>query len=177
MDDLDLLYVHWPRDTYDAEGTLPAFDELREEGKIEHVGLSNFTPEQLDEARSVLDAPIFAHQVEMHPLLQQEELQEYAREDDHWLVAYAPVARGEVAEVDEIQEVAERNDATPYQVSLAWLAAKENVAAIPKTSSEEHLRDNLAARELDLSEEDIDTIDGIEREERFIDPDDAPWNQ
>ncbi|MGA9402286.1 aldo/keto reductase [Haladaptatus sp.] len=177
VDTIDLLYVHWPRDTYDAEGTLPAFDELREEGKIEHVGLSNFTPEQLDEARAVLDAPIFAHQVEMHPLLQQEELQEYAREDDHWLVAYAPVARGEVAEVDEIQEVAERHDATPYQVSLAWLAAKENVAAIPKTSSEEHLRDNLAARELDLSEEDIATIDGIERVERFIDPDDAPWNQ
>ncbi len=176
VDSIDLLYVHWPLNTYDAEETLSAFDEMRDEGKIEHVGLSNFTPEQLDEAHDILDAPIVAHQVEMHPLLQQEELQEYAREDDHWLVAYAPVARGEVADVDEIVAVAERHDATPYQVSLAWLAAKENVVAIPKTADEDHLRDNFEARKLDLSEEDIATIDGIERDVRFIDPDEAPWN-
>ncbi|ODR80580.1 aldehyde oxidoreductase [Haladaptatus sp. W1] len=174
---LDLLYVHWPRDTYDAEETLPAFDELHDKGTIEHVGLSNFTPEQLDEARDTLDAPIFAHQVEMHPLLQQEELQEYAREDDHWLVAYAPIARGEVTEIDEIQAVAEKHDATPHQVSLAWLAAKENVVAIPKTSSEAHLQDNFEAQELALDEDDIEAIDAIEREERLIDPDDAPWNR
>ncbi|GKZ14596.1 aldo/keto reductase [Haladaptatus sp. T7] len=176
VESVDLLYVHWPRDTYDAEETLPAFDELHDEGTIEHVGLSNFTPEQLDEARDTLDAPIFAHQVEMHPLLQQEELHEYAREDDHWLVAYAPIARGEVTEIDEIQTVAEKHDATPHQVSLAWLASKEHVVAIPKTSSEAHLRDNLEARKLELDEEDMATIDGIEREERLIDPDDAPWN-
>ncbi|WP_440008142.1 aldo/keto reductase [Halomicrococcus sp. SG-WS-1] len=177
VDSLDLLYVHWPRDTYDAEDTLPAFDELYDEGTIDHVGVSNFTPDQLDTARETLDAPIFAHQVEMHPLLQQEELQEYAREHDHWLVAYSPVARGKVTEVDEIREVAEKHDATPYQVSLAWLAAKENVAAIPKTSSEEHLQDNFEARKIDLDDEDVAAIDGIEREERIVDPDDAPWNQ
>ncbi|WP_423747040.1 aldo/keto reductase (plasmid) [Haladaptatus sp. SPP-AMP-3] len=177
VEGLDLLYVHWPRDTYDAEETLPAFDELHDEGTIEHVGLSNFTPEQLDEARDTLDAPIFAHQVEMHPLLQQEELHEYAREDDHWLVAYAPIARGEVTHVDEIQEVAEKHDTTPHQVSLAWLAAKKNVVAIPKTSSEDHLQENFEAQELALDEDDIEVIDAIEREERLIDPDDAPWNQ
>jgi 2,5-diketo-D-gluconate reductase B len=177
VDAVDLLYVHWPRDTYDPEETLSAFDELRDEGTIDHVGLSNFTPALLDEARDHLDAPIFAHQVEMHPLLQQEELQEYAREHDHWLVAYAPVARGKVTEVDEIRDVAEKHGVTPYQVSLAWLTEKENVAAIPKTSSEEHLRDNFEARNVDLDDDDVAAIDGIEREERLIDPDDAPWNQ
>ena len=84
---------------------------------------------------------------------------------------------GRSTDVDEIREVAERHDATPYQVSLAWLTAKENVVAIPKTSSEDHLRDNFEARNLELSDEDIATIDGIEREERFVDPDEAPWNQ
>lgn len=177
VESVDLLYVHWPRNTYDAEETLPAFDELHDDGKIDHVGLSNFTPEQLDEARDTLDAPIFAHQVEMHPLLQQEELHEYAREDDHWLVAYAPIARGEVTDVDEIQEVAEKHETTPHQVSLAWLAAKENVVAIPKTSSEDHLQENFEAGELELDEEDIEAIDAIEHEERLIDPDDAPWNR
>ncbi|WP_458207873.1 aldo/keto reductase [Haladaptatus sp. NG-SE-30] len=177
VDNLELLYVHWPRDTYDAEDTLAAFDELSDDGTIDHVGLSNFTPSQLDTARETLDAPIFAHQVEMHPLLQQAELQEYARNHDHWLVAYSPVARGKVTDVDEIREVAEKHDATPYQVSLAWFAAKENVAAIPKTASEEHLQDNFEARKIELDNEDVATIDSIEREERIVDPYDAPWNQ
>jgi 2,5-diketo-D-gluconate reductase B len=177
VDNLDLLYVHWPRDTYDAEDTLPAFDELHDDGTISHIGLSNFTPEQLDKAREILDAPIFAHQIEMHPLLQQEELHEYARTHDHWIVAYSPVARGRVTNVDKIQEVAEKHDATPYQVSLAWLGAKENVVAIPKTSTMEHLQDNFEAQEIELDNEDVAAIDSIERQERIIDPDDAPWNQ
>ncbi|MFC5970160.1 aldo/keto reductase [Halomarina salina] len=177
VDTIDLMYVHWPMDTYDPEGTLSALDELREEGAIEHVGLSNFTPDQLDEANDHLDAPIFAHQVEMHPLLQQEELQEYAVEDDHLLVAYCPIARGKVDEVEEMQEVAEKHDATPVQVSIAWLLAKENVVAIPKATGEEHIRENYEAQDLDLDDEDIERIDGIEREERLVDFDEAPWNQ
>lgn len=177
VDKLDLLYVHWPRNTYEAEDTLPAFDELYDNGTIDNVGVSNFTPEQLDEALKTLDAPIFAHQVEMHPLLQQEELQKYAREHDHWLVAYSPVARGKVTEVDTIQDIAEKHEATPYQVSLAWLKAKENVVAVPKTATKEHLQDNIEAQKIDLDDDDIASIDSIEREERIVDPGDAPWNQ
>ncbi|MDX1747903.1 MAG: aldo/keto reductase, partial [Halobacteriales archaeon] len=75
---LDLLYIHWPRDTYVPEETLPAFDDLIDRGVIRDVGLSNFTPALLDEARDVLEAPIRAHQVEMHPLLPQTELLAYA---------------------------------------------------------------------------------------------------
>ncbi len=177
VDSLDLLYVHWPRNTYSAEDTLPAFDELRDDGTIDQIGVSNFTPEQLDEARDTLDAPIFAHQVEMHPLLQQEKVHEYAQKHDHWIVAYSPIARGKVTDVEEIREVAEKHDATPHQVSLAWLATKEKVAAIPKTSSMDHLQTNFEAREIELDDEDVAKIDGIEREERIVDPDDAPWNQ
>jgi diketogulonate reductase-like aldo/keto reductase len=174
---IDLMYVHWPLDAYDPAETLPALDELREEGTIRHVGLSNFRPDQLDEAKELLDAPIFAHQVEMHPLLQQEELQEYAVEDDHLLVAYCPIARGKVEDVDEVVEVAEKHDASPVQVSLAWLLTKENVAAIPKATGGEHIRENFEAREIDLDEEDVELIDSIEREDRIVDFDEAPWNQ
>lgn len=177
VDTIDVLYAHWPREDYDPEETLSAFDELREEGLIERVGLSNFTPDLLEEAREHLSAPIFANQVEMHPLLPQEELVAYAQEHDHWLVAYAPIARNKVADVPEIREVAEKHDASPAQVSLAWLLAKDNVAAIPKAASAEHIRDNWAARDLDLDEADVAKIDGIERRERIIDPKDAPWNE
>jgi len=65
---LDLLYVHWPLDAYDAHDTLAAFQQLYDEGTIRHIGVSNFAPRHLEEARAVLDAPIFANQVEMHPI-------------------------------------------------------------------------------------------------------------
>ncbi|ESP88172.1 aldo/keto reductase [Candidatus Halobonum tyrrellensis] len=176
VDTIDLLYVHWPLDTYDAAETCRALDELVDDGVVDRIGLSNFRPDQLDEARDHLDAPVFAHQVECHPLLQQEELREYAVENDHWLVAYSPIARNEVAEVDEIRDVAEAHDATPAQVSIAWLLTKENVAAIPKATSEEHIRDNLAALDVDLTDEEVERIDDIDREERLVDFDAAPWN-
>lgn len=177
VDAIDLLYVHWPLSTYDPEETLPALDELVDEGVVERIGLSNFRPDQLDEALDVLETPVFAHQVEMHPFLQQEALQEYAERDDHWLVAYTPIARNEVAEDETMREIAEKHDATPAQVSLAWLLSKERVAPIPKATGEDHVRENWEARELVLDEEDRHRIDAIDREKRIVDFDDAPWNQ
>jgi 2,5-diketo-D-gluconate reductase B len=176
VDVIDLLYVHWPLGAYDPEDTLRAFDELRDDGLIRHVGLSNFTPDLLDEARDHLDAPIAVHQVEMHPLLQQDELVAYARNHDHVLVAYSPIARGEVFEEPTIRRIAEKHDVTPAQVSLAWLAGKENVVAVPKATGA-HLAENLAAVDVDLDDEDVAAIEAIDREERVVDIDRAPWNR
>jgi len=69
VDSLDLLYVHWPSGTYDPEETLSALSELYDECLIENVGVSNFLPSDLEVAVDVCDAPIFANQVELHPLL------------------------------------------------------------------------------------------------------------
>jgi len=173
---IDLLYVHWPIRSYDPEGTLAAFDRLYEEELIRRVGLSNFTPDLLEEALDRLDAPLFAHQVECHPLLPQEELRACAREHGHRLVAYSPLAKGKVTEVSELVEIAESHGATPAQVSLAWLLSKESVAVIPKSTSPDHIRENLAARELTLTDGELARIDAIDRRERQVDFDAAPWN-
>jgi len=192
---LDLLYVHWPVDTYDPAETLPAFDELHDRGTVRHVGVSNFEPDQLDTARDVLDAPIVAHQVECHPFFQQPELREYAREHDHTLVAFCPLAKGEIFgtpddrdiddpfatpvqfDVSVVSEIADRHGTTPAMVSLAWLLSKEDVAAVPKASSEAHMRENLAALDFSLDADDLAEIDAIENEHRLIDPDFGPWNR
>jgi 2,5-diketo-D-gluconate reductase B len=174
VDAVDLLYVHWPTDAYDPAATLPAFDRLREAGATRHVGVSNFTPALLDEARETLDAPVVANQVEVHPLFQQDDLRAYAREHDLALVAYAPLMRGDAADVPELREVAADYDATPTEVSLAWLRSKETVVPIPKATGEEHLRANLDVPDLDAA--DVATLDAIDREKRLVDPDGAPWN-
>ncbi|MFB6080522.1 MAG: aldo/keto reductase [Haloferacaceae archaeon] len=175
LDAIDLLYVHWPRGTYDPAETLPALAAAREEGIARHVGLSNFTPDLLDEAREHLDAPVLAHQVEMHPLWPQEDLRAYAADHGHRLVAYCPLARGAVTELPELRDVAEKHGATPAQVSIAWLLAKGAVP-IPKSGTPAHVRENLRGRDLALDDEDVARIDGIDRRERLVDPADAPWN-
>jgi 2,5-diketo-D-gluconate reductase B len=174
VDYLDLLYVHWPSGAYDPEDTLAAFGELYDDGLIERVGVSNFLPEQVREAKKICDAPIFANQVEMHPLLPQEDLQAYAERENVNLVAYSPLARGEVFGVPEIQDVAEKYDASAAQVSLAWLLEK-GATPIPKATGEDHIRDNWRSLSLDFDDEDVATLDEIDRRERQVDPGFAPW--
>lgn len=173
VDHVDLLYVHWPARAYDPEETLAALQELRDEGRIERIGVSNFEPEHLDRATEVLSEQPFANQVELHPLLQQPELRRYCDDNGIELVAYSPLARGEVFDVPELTEIAERHDVTEAQVSLAWLREK-GVTAIPKATSESHIADNWASLGLELDEDEISTIDGIDRTDRRVHPDFAP---
>ncbi|APW99165.1 aldehyde oxidoreductase [Halobiforma lacisalsi AJ5] len=175
VDYVDLLYVHWPAREYDPEETLAAFDQLYDEGLIENVGVSNFLPEQLEEAAEILDAPILANQVELHPLLPQERLREACAANDVEVVAYSPLARGEVFDQPEIGEVAEKHGVSEAQVSLAWLREK-GVIAIPKATGEAHIRDNWESLSLDLDDEDVEAIDAIDARERQVDPDFGPWN-
>jgi len=171
---VDLLYVHWPAGNYDPEGTLTAFGELYDDGLIDRVGVSNFTPELLAEAVERSTAPIFANQFEMHPLLAQEELVAACREHDVEPVAYSPLARGAAFEEPQITAIAEKHGASPAQVCLAWLREK-GVTAIPKATGEDHIRDNLESVALDLDEDDVAKIDGIDRQDRQVDPSFAPW--
>ena len=175
VDSVDLLYVHWPSRTYDAEDTLAAFNELYDQGKIDRIGVSNFEPEQLAEAIELSDAPIFANQVEIHPLLQQEELREVCADHDIELVAYSPLARGEVFDILEIESIADDHGVSPAQISLAWLR-HHGITAIPKATGGDHIRDNWASLSVSLSDAEIDTIDSIETTDRRVDPDFGPWN-
>lgn len=174
VDAVDLLYVHWPSRTYDPAATLDAFNELYDEGLIDRIGISNFEPDQVADAASRSEAPIFANQVELHPLLQQPELREACADHDVEVVAYSPLARGQVFDVPELTEIADKHDVTEAQVSLAWLREK-GVTAIPKATSEAHIRDNWASLALDLDDDDVAKIDAIERTDRQIDPEFAPW--
>jgi 2,5-diketo-D-gluconate reductase B len=174
VEQVDLLYVHWPTRAYDADATLPAFDAVYEAGLTRRVGVSNFSPELLAEARGILDAPVFAHQVECHPLLPQTELLELARETDHHLVAYSPLARGEIFDHPVVESVAADLGASPAQVVIAWNLDR-GVVPIPKARGA-HVAENFAAREIELTGEARRRLDAIEDRNRIIDPKYGPWN-
>ncbi len=171
---VDVLYVHWPIRAYDPEETLRAMDELKSEGVTRHVGLSNFTPDLLDEARDLLDSPVVAHQVECHPLLQQDELREYARETGHHLVSYCPLGQASITH-PVLEEIADKHETTVPLVCLAWGLAQESVVPIPKATGN-HVRENWKASTLELDDEDLEKIASIGETERLVDPDDAAWN-
>jgi len=170
---VDLLYVHWPAGAYDPEETLPAFAELRDDGLVDRIGVSNFEPHHLDAATDALGEAPFANQVEMHPLLRQEELREYADANGVELVAYSPLARGTVLDDPAITHLAEKHGVSAAQVSLAWLREK-GVTAIPKATGEDHIADNWASLGLELDAEDVEEIDTLGRTDRQLNPDFGP---
>ncbi len=173
---LDLLYVHWPVGNYDAEETLGAFDDLVADGYCRHVGVSNFNVDLLEEALAVLDEPLFANQVERHPLLPQHRLIDHAREHGYHLVAYSPLARGDALTLPAVESIAAERGVSAAQVCLSWVTAPEPVVAVPKATGVDHLQDNLGARDVTLTREEIDRIDAINRRERYVDRDGAPWH-
>ena len=175
VDALDLLYIHWPVGNYEAEETLAAFADLVDDGLVRHVGVSNFDRALVEEALEVLDVPLFANQVERHPLLPQEDLVAHAQEHDYDLVAYSPLGRGDALSLPAVEAVAEKHGVSPAQACLAWVTHPENVVAIPKATGEGHLRDNLGAADLELDAEDVERIDGVDRRERFVEREGAPW--
>lgn len=177
VDTIDLLYIHVPYDTYDPDETLPALDTLVDDGVVDHIGVSNFLPGMLEVAIDRLDNPLFAQQIEMHPLLQQDRLHRRAVEDGHWLVAFSPFMKGLIGEIDELGTIAERHDTTPHAVSLAWLLDRPNVAVLSHSTNESHMRANLAGDLPVLTDDDHELIRDIDREYRMWDGQIDPWNR
>ncbi len=176
VDSVDLLYIHWPAEAYDPAETFRAFDELVEAGVTDRIGISNFEPEQIEEAQAHAEHEIFAHQFECHPMLQQDAVREATEAHGIEPVAYSPLARGDVFGHEVIGGIADDHGVSEARVSLAWLREK-GVTAIPKASSEAHLADNWGSLSLQLSEGEIERIDGIDEVRRMVDPDFGPWNR
>jgi 2,5-diketo-D-gluconate reductase B len=167
-DYVDLLLIHWPSDDVDPATTLGAMTSLRDEGKLRHVGVSNYPPSWLERAEEA--TRIFCNQVEYHPYLSQDELHRLAVERDFLLTAYSPLARGRALDDDTLTEIGEEHGANAAQVALRWLIQQDHVAAIPKATSPEHIESNLRALELELSDDEMKRIFALAGDERIIDP-------
>lgn len=175
-DFLDLVLVHWPTEEVPLEDTFLALSRLKEEKVIRHFGVSNFTPEWLERALEL--GEIFCNQIEYHPLLRQRRLHRMAIDHDLLLTAYAPLAQGALHDNDVLKAIGERHQATPEQVSLAWLLEQPNVAAIPRSGNPGHIRSNFQAAEIRLDDEDHRRIEELPDDQRQIDPEFAPaWDE
>ncbi len=178
VDTIDLMLIHWPNPEIPVEASLPAFDNLKKDGKIKEFGVANFTTSNLNEAQKISD-DFVCNQVEYHPFLSQRKVLNWLQDNAKFLMAYCPLARGQVLKDKTLQDIAAAAHCDVSQVALAWLIRQDGVMAIPKASSKEHLLSNLQSHEIVLSDEAIQKIDTLQNQnKRLIDPDFAPeWDQ
>lgn len=168
-DYLDLFLIHWPNPDVPMPQTFDALQHLVERGKIRDLGVSNFQPHRLRMALDITPHPIANNQVELHPYLWQQELVELCHENNVTVTAYAPLARTKILHDETIQMIADKHDVTPAQVSLRWLLQKGCIV-IPRSTSEEHLRQNMDLFDWSLSGVDVAAIDDIPHQERVVNP-------
>lgn len=177
LDYIDLLLIHWPEESVPLETTLGAMTDLKRSGRIRHLGVSNFTMAWMKEAVEKSEEPIFCNQIEYHPFLEEDDVLAFCREYGIALVAYSPLARGRVVKDETLKNIGKKHGKTAAQVALRWLVSQPGVVAIPKGSSEEHIRDNIDIFDFELTDEDFTAVAALEKHERLIDPDFAPdWD-
>jgi pyridoxine 4-dehydrogenase len=155
-----MISVHGPAEG-SLEAPLTALAALKERGLIRHVGISNVTMTQVEEARRIV--PIACVQ-NMYNLVHRgdDAMIDALARDGIPYVPFFPLGGFSPLQSDALSKVADALDATPMQVAIAWLLQRSpNILLIPGTSSVGHLRENLAAADLRLSEEALAALDGI----------------
>lgn len=155
---VDLLLIHAPNDDVPVAETLDAMNRLHDDGSVEHVGVSNFSIEQTEAAIEASETPILTNQVEYHPYHDQSELLPWCVENDVLLTAYSPLDVGDVVGDETLAAIGERYDKSATQVALRWLVQQPMVAAVPKASSEAHLRENLNVFDFELTDDEMERI-------------------
>ncbi|WP_254765877.1 aldo/keto reductase [Salinilacihabitans rarus] len=173
-DYLDLYLIHWPNPAISLRETLRAMAHLREEGLVRNVGVSNFSAYQLSCAHHVSDVPIAVNQIEFHPWLQRPDLVEYCHETDTVVEAAAPLARTEIFDDEVVRELADEYGKTPAQIVLRW-AVERDVVVLPKSSSPEHVRENLSLFDWELDAADRRRLDERDRDAPVYDTRARDW--
>ncbi|MBB6413409.1 aldo/keto reductase [Mesorhizobium sangaii] len=160
-DRIDLYLLHWPGSVPLAE-TVAAFEALKAAGKIRHWGVSNFDTDEMEELVGLPDGGNVQTNQVLYNLVRRGlefDLAPWSRQRGIPLMAYSPVEQGSLARNTRLDAIAARHDATPAQIALAWVMHQEGVIAIPKASSQQHVRQNFAALEIELTPQDIADLD------------------
>ena len=171
-DYVDLYLIHW---AMPQQGTYleswRALIELKKQGKVRSIGVSNFPQAQLREIIADTGVTPAIHQIELHPYFSQEELRKVHEELGIVTEAWSPLGQGgELLNDPVIVEIAGKHGVSPAQVVLAWHLAK-GIVAIPKSVTPSRIADNFAAADITLDAADIAAIDGLTRADGRMGPD------
>ncbi len=159
LERIDLYQLHSPDRKVHFEDSVGALRELQGEGKIKHVGLSNVSVDQLRRAREIVEVVTVQNRYNLTDRASEAVLEACER-DGLGFIPWFPLATGSLARPGgPLDEIARSHDATPAQVALAWLLRRSpSMLPIPGTSSVVHLEENVAAAQLELSDEEMERL-------------------
>jgi pyridoxine 4-dehydrogenase len=162
LERIDLIQLHRIDAEVPLADQLGAFKELQDEGKVRHIGVSEVSVAELEQARGIVEVVSVQNLYNLTDRQSQDVL-EYATEHGIGFIPWFPIATGDLAAPDSpVADIARELDATPSQVALAWLLHTSPVVLpIPGTKSLEHLTENLGAAQLRLSDEDMARLDAL----------------
>jgi diketogulonate reductase-like aldo/keto reductase len=167
LDRLDLFLIHWPvpaRDRYLE--TWQTLIDLRDEGLISSIGVSNFEPGHLQRLALETQVVPAVNQVEMHPYLIQQAVRDYDREHGIVTEAWSPLAKGGgLLNETVITGLAAEHGKSPAQVVIRWHLQRESVV-IPKSVTPSRVRENLEVFDFELSDAEIEAINALDRDLR-----------
>lgn len=160
---LDLYLIHSPNSEVPIDETLKAFDKLVAEGLVKNIGVSNFRTERLKEAQNVTRNKIVVNQVYYNLVIREPEhegLLTYCQQNDVFLEAYRPLEKGVMLSqtVSILDDIAKKYGKTPAQVAINWLVSHKNVITLSKTSTIDHLKENLGAIDWQMDKEDVEKL-------------------
>ncbi|MBL4663616.1 MAG: aldo/keto reductase [Flavobacteriaceae bacterium] len=197
LDYLDLYLIHWPvafkpgitmpssQNEYMSLEEVPIIEtwnemeKVKAQGYARHIGVSNFSKKKLEDLVSKATVRPEMNQVEMHPLLQQNDLVSYCNNNNIKLTAYSPLGSGDrsaamkgenepnLMDISEIKDIAAKHNVSPAQVLINW-HTQRNISVIPKSVTKSHIRSNFEASDVPLDSEDMQTIAGLDKNYRFI---------
>ncbi len=167
---IDLYLVHWPSDSVPIAETMKAFEDLLEAGKVRHIGVSNFSIEQFEEAQASLKKnELVANEIKLSVVSKQQAMEfvDYAKKNKITVLAYSPLERG-IGNImrnqqvySKLIELASKYNKTPAQIALNWVIAHDPAVAIPKASRLEHAKENLEAADFSLSDDEVKELDAM----------------
>lgn len=197
LDYLDLYLIHWPvafrngidfpnkPDDYLTPEEAPIIEtwkqmeKAKNDGMAKHIGVSNFSEKKLKDLISKASIKPEMNQVELHPLLQQDSLLEYCKSEDVLVTAYSPLGSGDrskamkaddepnMMDIDVLEEIARDRSAIVPQVLIAWHNHRD-CAAIPKSTTKDHIIANFKAADVALTDSDMKKIAKLDRHYRYI---------
>jgi diketogulonate reductase-like aldo/keto reductase len=161
---VDLYLIHWPRIGMKLAETFRALNTLVRDGKVRHLGVSNFNLKLLKQAQDVSETPIFTNQVPYRlpdRTYAENGVLEYCQQNDILITAYSPVKFRNLPVNRTVKAVAEAHAVTSFQIALAWLVAQPRVITIPMSFNPQHIRENFEAADIELSEEEFRTLSDV----------------
>jgi 2,5-diketo-D-gluconate reductase B len=163
MEYVDLYLIHWPQVGMRLQETFRALNKLVRDGKVKHVGVSNFNLKLLKESQEYSETPILTNQVPYsmsNRSYVKSSVLDYCQKNNILFTAYSPVDEGNLRNNSTLESIAKTHIATTYQIALAWIISQPNIITIPMSFNPQHIKENFDAADIQLTQSEIEQLAG-----------------